>query len=200
VGNSSIKEIIEYVKKCGCSVQYDAAPYYIQQVPEEISALLFELSKTNNYSNFMEIGSAAGGTSRLFNDFFNFKKMVIIDDNSHNKKMIKAREKQLAGLPLVEFVGDSQGVESNNFVRGLNIKLDILFIDGDHSYNGVKNDYNNHFEFVREGGYLIFHDTVSYPEVGKFVNELKLDNRLMFIDEYKNKAEPICGLALFKKL
>jgi len=195
----TFEEIFEYVKKCGCSVQHDAAPYYIQQVPEEISTLLFELSKINNYSNFMEIGSAAGGTSRLFNDFFHFKKMVILDNN-RQKKMVKVREKQLAGLPFVEFIGDSQSAEANNFVRDLNIEFDILFIDGDHSYNGVKNDYNNHFEFIKKYGCLVFHDTISYPEVGRFVGELKQDNRVIFIDEYKNNAERICGLALFKKL
>jgi len=78
--------------------------------------------------------------------------------------------------------------------------LDFLFIDGDHTYDGVKNDYNNHFQFVRSGGYLIFHDTISYPEVGKFIGELKSDSRIEFINEYKNNNQPICGLALFKKI
>lgn len=196
----TFEEILEYVKKCGCSVQYDAAPYYIQQVPEEISALLSELLKTDGYSNFMEIGSAAGGTSRLFNDLFRFKRMVILDNNSFNKKMIKIREKQLAGLPFTEFIGNSQGAEAKNFVRSLNIELDLLFIDGDHSYNGVKNDYINHFEFVKRGGYIIFHDTVSYPAVGRFTDELKRDSKMIFVSEYRNNYQPICGLALFRKL
>lgn len=195
----TLEEIFEYVKKCGCSVQDNAAPYYIQQVPEEISALLFELLKTNNYQNFMEIGSAAGGTSRLFNDYFHFERMVIIDNNSFNKKMIKVRERQLVGLPLTEFIGDSQGVEANNFVRSLNTQFDILFIDGDHSYKGVKNDYNNHLEFVKKDGYLIFHDTVGYPGVSQFISELKLDKRVTFVGEYRNIDGKICGLAMFKK-
>ncbi|MEK7499597.1 MAG: class I SAM-dependent methyltransferase, partial [Patescibacteria group bacterium] len=186
--------------KCGCSVQYDAAPYYIQQVPEEISALLFELQKTNNYSNFMEIGSAAGGTSRLLNDFFNFKRMVVLDNNSFNKKIVAMRKMMLAGLPVVEFNGDSQGREANDFVHGLNIAIDILFIDGDHSYTGVKNDFNNHLEFVKGGGYIIFHDIVSFPDVGRFVEELKQSKMVQFVAEYKNNGESVCGLALFKKL
>lgn len=195
----TLEEILAYVKKCGCSVQSDAAPYYIQQVPEEISALLFELLKGNNYSHFMEIGSAAGGTSRLLNDFFQFKRLVILDNNSHNKKMIKVRAEQLAGLPALEFNSDSQSPEANNFVRRLDIEIDLLFIDGDHSYRGVKNDFNNHLEFVKPGGHIVFHDTISYPGVGKFTDELKLDERTVFIDEYRNNAQPICGLALFRK-
>lgn len=195
----TFQEILEYVKKCGCSVEYDAPPYYIQQVPEEISALLFELQKTNGYSSFLEVGSAAGGTSKLFNDFFHFKKIAIIDNN-HYKKLVEIRNRQLAGLPVVEFIGNSQSAEAKNFVKNLNIQFDMVLIDCGHSYDGVKSDYNNFSEFVKKGGYLIFHDMVSYPEVGRFVNELKLDKNLVFADEYKNKEGRVCGLALFKKV
>src|SRR3989344_4851699 len=96
----TFEEILEYVKTCGCSVEHDAAPYYIQQVPEEISALLYELTNTGPYANFMEIGSAGGGTSRLFNDLFHFNRMVILDDNRKNR-WPTIREQQHTGLPVV---------------------------------------------------------------------------------------------------
>lgn len=190
-------EILEYVKKCGCSVQFDASEYYIQQVPEEFASLIFKLLKNGNYNNFMEIGSAAGGVSRIMYDFFNFKKMVIIDDNFQTK-MVEVRKKMIVNLPVTELIYDSTDVKAIEAVDNLNIKFDILFIDGDHSYDGVKNDYINYLKFVENGGYLIFHDTISYPEVGRFVNELKEDNRVEFIDEFKNNY-PVCGLALYKK-
>lgn len=37
-------------------------------------------------------------------------------------------------------------------------RLDFLFIDGDHSYDGVKLDYWMYQDLVREGGYIAFHD------------------------------------------
>jgi predicted O-methyltransferase YrrM len=37
-------------------------------------------------------------------------------------------------------------------------KLDLLFIDGDHSYEGVKSDYELYSGFVRPGGVIAFHD------------------------------------------
>ena len=38
-------------------------------------------------------------------------------------------------------------------------KLDFLFVDGDHSYEGVKKDYRLYRTFVRSGGWIAFHDT-----------------------------------------
>ena len=39
-------------------------------------------------------------------------------------------------------------------------KLDFLFIDGDHSYQGVKKDYEMYSPLVRKGGVIAFHDIV----------------------------------------
>jgi predicted O-methyltransferase YrrM len=39
-------------------------------------------------------------------------------------------------------------------------RLDFLFIDGDHSYAGVKADYDMYGPLVRSGGVIAFHDIV----------------------------------------
>jgi predicted O-methyltransferase YrrM len=39
-------------------------------------------------------------------------------------------------------------------------KADFLFIDGDHTVNGVKADYEMYKEFVRPGGLIAFHDII----------------------------------------
>lgn len=61
-------------------------------------------------------------------------------------------------------------------------ELDFLFIDGDHSYNGVKQDYEFYSPLVKRGGLIGFHDIVHRPaqpelEVHKFWNELKVNHR-----------------------
>lgn len=38
-------------------------------------------------------------------------------------------------------------------------KIDILHIDGDHSYESVKNDYETWSPFVNDNGVILFHDT-----------------------------------------
>ena len=39
-----------------------------------------------------------------------------------------------------------------------NNKYDIIYIDGDHSYNGVKNDLKNAFEKIKHNGYIMGHN------------------------------------------
>lgn len=36
--------------------------------------------------------------------------------------------------------------------------LDFLFIDGDHTYEGVKRDFENYAHFMNEHGITAFHD------------------------------------------
>jgi predicted O-methyltransferase YrrM len=65
-------------------------------------------------------------------------------------------------------------------------KVDFLFIDGDHSYEGVKKDFEMYSPLVKKGGIIVFHDIVPdyytrygiktgswAGEVYKFWNEIK---------------------------
>ena len=51
--------------------------------------------------------------------------------------------------------------------------LDFVFIDGDHSYNGAKNDFNKIKEIISLGGIVAFHDAVSphFPGVVRVIGE-----------------------------
>ena len=58
-------------------------------------------------------------------------------------------------------------------------KIDFLFIDGDHSYDGVKKDFEMYSSLVNKGGIIAFHDVApnGLPEftggVPKFWKEIK---------------------------
>ena len=51
-------------------------------------------------------------------------------------------------------------------------QADLVFIDGDHSYPGVRADVDRFASFVREGGCLALHDHAYYPPVTRAVGEL----------------------------
>lgn len=54
----------------------------------------------------------------------------------------------------------------DDFARQLDgSELDFLFIDGDHTYEGVKDDFEQYSPFVRSGGLIAFHDIRPRPEL-----------------------------------
>lgn len=66
-------------------------------------------------------------------------------------------------------------------------KYDYIYIDGDHSYEGVKANYELLYPYLREGGYMVFHDIsvdkeTKYGKCGvkKFWEELEAKEKLSF--------------------
>ena len=49
-----------------------------------------------------------------------------------------------------------------------------LFIDSDHTYEGVKADWDNYNELVIPSGFVIFdnYSSLAWPDVKRFVDEL----------------------------
>lgn len=78
-------------------------------------------------------------------------------------------------------------------------KLDLLFIDGDHTYEGVKKDFEMYSPLVREGGLIAFHDVVEHTfdptcRVSDFWNEIKLDYKTRtFVGNWKQGE---CGIGV----
>jgi predicted O-methyltransferase YrrM len=69
--------------------------------------------------------------------------------------------------------------------------IDILHIDGDHSYEAVSRDFHMFSKFVSDDGIILFHDTISYKDtVGKFFQEL---------DGYKVNKMDWYGLGIYTK-
>lgn len=52
---------------------------------------------------------------------------------------------------------------SYNVVEGWESSIDVLFIDGDHAYDAVAQDFNQWLPHVRKGGYILFHDSNIEP-------------------------------------
>ena len=52
-------------------------------------------------------------------------------------------------------------------------RYNVLIIDGDHSYSGVKHDFDNYRHLVKRGGYIVFDDynKPDWPEVKDFVDK-----------------------------
>jgi predicted O-methyltransferase YrrM len=64
----------------------------------------------------------------------------------------------------LKYVGVNGYVEvirkgSDEAARGWDRPIDLLFIDGDHSYEGVRRDWEAYSRFLTDFGVTVFHDT-----------------------------------------
>lgn len=172
----------------------------IQQVPEEISACIYKiLELEHEVKNYLEIGSAAGGSAFLINHFFSPENMVLVDDNKHPKA--KFRSEILKGVKRTEIIGNSQGSEVLGKVIGLGVTYDLLLIDGDHSYNGALTDVLNYVQLLKSGGLIMMHDIKGTVKFGveKVFKEMKVHPSFEFIGEFVAETDPKCGIGLLRK-
>ncbi|MCJ7832852.1 MAG: class I SAM-dependent methyltransferase, partial [Deltaproteobacteria bacterium] len=63
--------------------------------------------------------------------------------------------------------------DSETAVKSWDQSIRLLFIDGDHSYEASKLDFECWSPFVIENGYVVFHDIEVWDGVTRFYNELK---------------------------
>jgi predicted O-methyltransferase YrrM len=153
------------------STEYSIRPF---QIKTEIKTLL-KILETNKPQTLLEIGTANGGTLFLFSkiatkdallisidlpsgqfggefypewkmhlyqSFANYdQKIVTIRENSHSHDTLESVMKLLGGQ-----------------------SVDFLFIDGDHTYEGVKKDYESYLSLMKKDGIIGFHDINPGPK------------------------------------
>ena len=63
--------------------------------------------------------------------------------------------------------------------------IDILHIDGLHTYDACKEDFETWSKFLSPDGVVLFHDTISFKDdVGRFFEEIPGDFKLNFQHSY----------------
>ena len=144
----------------------------VQQMAE-IKGLL-DLAQANGARVVCEIGTRDGGTSVLFSRVLAPDTLVVMDLYAKNRWRLRSAAPAGQSVHVVD--GDStHPVTVARLRRKLaGRQLDLLLIDGDHGWSGVRQDFINYREFVREGGLIAFHDIcpVTDAEVGRFTGDV----------------------------
>lgn len=134
------------------------------QIPWEIESTLKLIAEAQPRV-MCEIGTFDGGTSLLFSKFLTtVELMICIDLYVKNKQLLKLLAPPGQHLRFFDrsSYSDRTIEEISRFLGGR--QIDALFIDGDHRYEGVKQDFLCYRPFVKDGGLILFHDIV--PDKG----------------------------------
>lgn len=118
-------------------------------------ALLYKYCKKKRNGILLEIGRKYGGSTVLMASSLCDGSLYSIDIKMHN---VVSDHIGLFKDKVHLITGDSKIIQWK-------MPVDLLFIDGDHSYQGVKNDVNKFTPHITAGGYVIFHDVVGKKSV-----------------------------------
>jgi len=145
-------------------------PILLLQDYYEFSKLL-ELLRKRNPKTILEIGTGYGGSILMFTRVASPQAVIIGVDYQYANWRIPLYKGFAVGDQSIRLVkGDSHSTETLKQVETIlnGRKLDMLFIDGDHRYQGVKEDLFMYGSLVKHGGIIVFHDIVA--EYGPVAN------------------------------
>jgi len=147
------------------------------------AALLFRLARSLGPATIVELGRFKGGSTFLLavamapgSELWSYDLHLEVPAGATGEELdselgAALQRYGLAGVHLV--VADTRTVEQPS------PELDLLFIDADHRYEGVRADFERWGTRVRPGGHVLFHDAVDdggwgtgYPGVRRLVEEV----------------------------
>jgi predicted O-methyltransferase YrrM len=147
---------------------------------------LYEISKTVSSKNcIVEIGANLGrSTCILGAGSHNGNNALVYSIDLWNIPDSNRKAKYQADTTFEKYKHYLQLMKVNDivmFLRGnsavigktWNTPIGMLFLDGDHSYEGVKKDFELYSSHVVKNGWILFHDyNKAFPDVIQFVEEI----------------------------
>jgi predicted O-methyltransferase YrrM len=159
------QQALEELSRCKCIADYLTftrrwlGKGACQKVVEIEAALNYIRSEEPRH--VCEIGTLAGGTTLLLSRTLPSVNLIIgVDIYIENRPRLQRLRPVEQNMHLLN--GSSYAASTVRRVEKIlrERKLDLLFIDGDHRYEGVKKDFQTYSRLVRENGLVVFHDII----------------------------------------
>lgn len=136
-------------------------PVYVLEIGTAFGGTLFLFTRiASEYTHIISVDIGGWGVRGGYPDWKKafYKSFALPNQEVH---LLKMDSHAAATLEKVESILDGK-------------KLDFVFIDGDHTYEGVKKDFEMYAPLVVGKGLIAFHDIISSSlGVNKFWNEVK---------------------------
>ena len=172
--------MIRSVRRSGARATWLALGAWRHDANQKLTefAELIRLLSERELNVVVEIGTAHGGTywawCRLATPAAH---LISVDLPGHDEWDARVRSYPRPTQAQTLIRADSHDPETVRSLDGLRGTVDLLFIDGDHSYDGVRADFESYSPLVRPGGLIAFHDVESanHPasQVDRFWTQLR---------------------------
>lgn len=158
-----------------------------EQIPQEFVRLdpweaeyVYMIGKQSKTA-IVEIGRFHGGSTILLAGSNGSVKVHSIDIDPVDDESLQAIIDKLHFDNIKLIVGDS--TSPSNVISN----FDVLFIDGDHSYEGVKADMENWYPALEVGGHVILHDCYDLYEIPRAVSEFIVGKNIaMYVSPFNS--------------
>jgi predicted O-methyltransferase YrrM len=184
-----------------------AANIQPSQVKTEITQLLKILAK-HKPKRILEIGTGRGGTLFLFTRIADANATLISVDlyggnfgGGYPQAKTSIYESFVLQYQFIHLLREnSHSPCTFTMIKKIlnSYPLDFLFIDGDHTYAGVKADFEMYSKLVRKCGLIALHDVCSHSpnadEVYRFWHEIRSEHDTLEIIE--NQSQGWAGIGV----
>jgi predicted O-methyltransferase YrrM len=183
---SDLEDILDtiFVTKPG----YGKYQLSVSQLRGELKQLA-ELVENSSPETVLEIGTSNGGTFYTWcRHLDSVNKIISLDlpggdfGGGYSKANIEIYQEFAPKKELHFIRGNSHDKSTYEQIRTdvLNNgeEIDFLFIDGDHTYQGVKQDFEWYSKLVSDGGIVAFHDIAYHPDNESTVEKRQIETEI----------------------
>lgn len=137
--------------------------YLAEQRKEEVT-WFYEHASSIKPKVIVEIGIKEGGNLKILSTLVPRDGLVVGIDPRKDIPWVVDNE---TNGEVLHICGDSHSAHTIQMLEDVlgGRYIDILFIDGDHSYDGMLQDFYDYHKFVRSGGIIAVHDIYYLEDV-----------------------------------
>ena len=119
-------------------------------------------TKHGHANTILEIGRYKAGSTVVLASATHNKDLNIISVDINDSHMLEGvlREQHSSATDWLDAYEQKHRIdiriENSNTME--NIPMSLLFVDGDHSYNGIKKDFEHHWNYLNHNGFCLVDD------------------------------------------
>ena len=154
------------------------------------AAYLYKIARRLENGNLVEIGRYKGGSTFLLAAASGPKSRILSIDVHSEEQSLRGHSGMKLDQDLrsaLNASGLSNNVEivvaDSHQYRVESESYDLVLVDGDHTYEGVRADYENWKRGVKRGGHLLFHDagnareySTYHESVGQLMQSIEVED------------------------